>query len=53
MTTEPTLTPAAFAAKWKGVETTEKASSQPHTVTLCRPTSLRPDVCRTGKALES
>jgi hypothetical protein len=33
---EPTLTPAAFAAKWKGVETTEKASSQSHFIDLCR-----------------
>jgi hypothetical protein len=34
--TEPTLTPAAFAAKWKGVETTEKASAQSHFIDLCR-----------------
>jgi hypothetical protein len=33
---EPTLTPAAFAAKWKGIETTEKASSQSHFIDLCR-----------------
>jgi hypothetical protein len=33
---EPTLTPAAFAAKWKGVETTEKASAQSHFLDLCR-----------------
>ena len=33
---EPTLTPAAFAAKWKGVETTEKASAQSHFIDLCR-----------------
>ena len=25
---QPTLTPAAFAQKWRGVETTERASSQ-------------------------
>jgi hypothetical protein len=33
---EPTLTPAAFARKWKGVETTEKASAQSHFIDLCR-----------------
>jgi hypothetical protein len=33
---EPTLTPAAFAAKWKGIETTEKASAQSHFIDLCR-----------------
>jgi len=33
---EPTLTPAAFAKKWKGIETTEKASSQSHFIDLCR-----------------
>ncbi len=33
---ESTLTPAAFAAKWKGVETTEKASAQSHFIDLCR-----------------
>ena len=27
MTTQPTLTPAAFAAKWRGVTTTEKAAA--------------------------
>lgn len=36
MTTEPTLTPAAFAAKWRGVTTTEKASAQSHFIDLCR-----------------
>ncbi len=36
MTTQPTLTPAAFAAKWKGVTTTEKAASQEHFIDLCR-----------------
>jgi hypothetical protein len=30
------LTPAAFAAKWRGVTTTEKASSQSHFIDLCR-----------------
>jgi hypothetical protein len=33
---EPTMTPAAFAAKWKGVDTTEKASAQSNFVDLCR-----------------
>ncbi len=32
----PTLTPAAFAAKWRGVTTTEKAASQEHFIDLCR-----------------
>jgi type II restriction/modification system DNA methylase subunit YeeA len=32
----PTLTPAAFAHKWRGVETTEKAASQEHFIDLCR-----------------
>ena len=36
MTTQPTLTPAAFAAKWRGVTTTEKAASQEHFLDLCR-----------------
>ncbi len=36
MTTQPTLTPAAFAAKWRGVTTTEKAGSQEHFIDLCR-----------------
>ena len=36
MTTQPTLTPGAFAAKWRGVTTTEKASSQSHFIDLCR-----------------
>jgi hypothetical protein len=33
---EPTLTPAAFAAKWKGIATSEKASAQSHFIDLCR-----------------
>lgn len=33
---QPTLTPAAFAEKWRGVTTTEKASSQSHFIDLCR-----------------
>jgi hypothetical protein len=36
VTTEPTLTPAAFAKKWRGVTTTEKASAQSHFIDLCR-----------------
>ena len=36
MTTQPTLTPAAFAAKWRGVTTTEKASAESHFIDLCR-----------------
>ena len=34
--THPTLTPAAFAAKWRGATTTEKAGSQSHFIDLCR-----------------
>ncbi len=33
---QPTLTPAAFAAKWRDVTTTEKAASQEHFIDLCR-----------------
>lgn len=36
MTTQPTLTPAAFATKWRDVTTTEKAASQEHFIDLCR-----------------
>jgi hypothetical protein len=36
VTTQPTLTPAAFAEKWRGVTTTEKASSQSHFIDLCQ-----------------
>ena len=36
MTSQPSLTPAAFAAKWRGVTTTEKASAQEHFIDLCR-----------------
>ncbi len=36
MTTQPTLTPAAFAAKWRGVTTTEKAAAQEHFIDVCR-----------------
>ena len=34
--TQPSITPAAFAAKWRGVTTTEKASAQSHFIDLCR-----------------
>ncbi len=30
-----TLTPAAFAARWRGVTTTEKASAQSHFLDVC------------------
>ncbi len=30
------LTPAGFVEKWRGVTTTEKASSQSHFIDLCR-----------------
>jgi hypothetical protein len=30
------MTPAAFVEKWRGVTTTEKASSQSHFIDLCR-----------------
>jgi len=33
---QPALTPAAFATKWKGVQATEKASAQSHFIELCR-----------------
>jgi hypothetical protein len=33
---DPTLTPAAFAAKWRGVTTTEKAAAQEYFIDLCR-----------------
>ncbi len=36
MTTQSTLTPGAFAAKWGGVTTSEKAASQEHFIDLCR-----------------
>ncbi len=36
MPTQPTLTPAAFVEKWRGVTTTEKAGSQEHFIDLCR-----------------
>ena len=32
----PTLTPAAFAQKWRGSTTTEKAAAQEHFIDLCR-----------------
>lgn len=33
---QQSLTPAVFAAKWRGVTTTEKASAQSHFIDLCR-----------------
>ena len=33
---QPTITPAEFAHKWRGVTTTEKASAQSHFLDLCR-----------------
>ena len=56
MTTQPTLNPAAFAAKWRGVTTTEKAGSQSHFIDLCRmlgePTPLETDPTGTQYAFE-
>jgi len=36
LTTQSTLTPQAFAAKWRGVTTSERASAQSHFTDLCR-----------------
>jgi hypothetical protein len=36
VTTQPTLAPGSFAAKWRGVTTTEKAAAQEHFIDLCR-----------------
>jgi hypothetical protein len=36
VTTQPTLTPRAFAQKWSDNETKEKAASQEHFIDLCR-----------------
>lgn len=36
MSDAPTITPAAFAQKWRGTTTTEKAASQEHFLDLCR-----------------
>ncbi len=36
MTTQPTMTPSAFAQKWLGSTATEKAASQEHFIDLCR-----------------
>ena len=33
---QPTLTPRAFAQKWRDNETKEKAASQEHFIDLCR-----------------
>jgi hypothetical protein len=56
VTTQPSLTPAAFAAKWHGVTTTEKASAQEHFIDLCRmlgqPTPHDADPTGEGYAFE-
>jgi hypothetical protein len=49
VTTQPSLTPAAFAAKWHGVTTTEKAAAQEHFIDLCRMLG-EPDRAATTKA---
>jgi hypothetical protein len=53
---QPTLTPAAFAAKWRGVTTTEKAGSQEHFLDLCRmvgePSPHDADPTRSSSAFE-
>jgi hypothetical protein len=53
---QPTLTPAAFAAKWRGGTTTEKAGSQSHFIDLCRmlgePTPHEADPTGTQYAFE-
>jgi hypothetical protein len=36
MSTQPTMTPSVFAAKWKASASTEKAASQEHFIDLCR-----------------
>ncbi len=36
MQSAPTMTPAAFAQKWRGVTTSERASAQSHFTDLCR-----------------
>jgi hypothetical protein len=36
VTTQPSLTPAAFAAKWRGVTTMDKAGSQDLFIDPCR-----------------
>jgi type II restriction/modification system DNA methylase subunit YeeA len=56
VSTAPTLTPAAFASKWRGVTTTEKAASQEHFIDLCRmlgePTPHEADPTGTQYAFE-
>jgi len=56
VTTQPTLAPGAFAAKWRGVTTTEKAASQEHFIDLCRmlgePTPHEADPTGTQYAFE-
>lgn len=52
----PTLTPAAFAQRWRGVTTTEKASAQSHFIDVCRlvgePTPLEADPTGESYAFE-
>ena len=47
MTTQPMLTPGAFAAKWRGVTTAENTAFQEHFIDQCRmlgePTPHEPD----------
>ncbi len=56
MTTQPSLAPGAFAAKWRGVTTTEKAASQEQFIDLCRmlgePTPHEADPTGTHYAFE-
>jgi len=42
--TQSFLTPAAFVEKWRGVTTTEKASSQSHFIDLCPPLLIVSDI---------
>ena len=53
---QPTLTPRAFAQKWRDNETKEKAASQEHVIDLCRmlgePTPNEADPTGTTYAFE-
>ena len=53
---QPTLTPRAFARKWRDNETKEKAASQEHFIDLCRmlgePTPNEADPTGTTYAFE-
>jgi hypothetical protein len=52
----PSLTPAEFAKRWRGVTATEKAASQSHFIDLCRmlgePTPLEADPTGSQYAFE-